>query len=324
MGEAIGLVEDFAPEHLTLAIKDARQWAETIKNAGAIFIGNYSPVAAGDFIAGPSHVLPTGGAAKAFSGLTIDQFFRRTSVVEYPERALHARAQAHRGDLRGGEARRARALGLHPVRQGEAMSATGKRRAEIKRKTGETDIALKLLVDGGGRSTIATGIPFFDHMLTLFAKHALFDLDVKVKGDLEVDFHHTVEDTGIVLGQALAQRARRQEGHGALREFPAADGRDARARGARFQRAAAAGLARAEGRRTSTGCAAGDFPAQLTVEFLRAFAQEAGLTLHVEVLYSSETHHLIEAVFKGLARAIEQAVRRDPRVKGIPSTKGML
>jgi histidinol dehydrogenase len=88
VGEAIGLVEDFAPEHLTLAIKDARQWSETIKNAGAIFVGNYSPVAAGDFIAGPSHVLPTGGAAKAFSGLTIDQFFRRTSVVDYPERAL--------------------------------------------------------------------------------------------------------------------------------------------------------------------------------------------------------------------------------------------
>jgi histidinol dehydrogenase len=89
VGEAIGLVEDFAPEHLSLAIKDARQWAAHIHNAGAIFIGNFTPVAAGDFIAGPSHVLPTGGAAKAFSGLTIDQFFRRTSLVEYPQRALH-------------------------------------------------------------------------------------------------------------------------------------------------------------------------------------------------------------------------------------------
>ena len=88
VGEAIGIVEDFAPEHLSLIIKDARQWASHIRNAGAIFIGNFSPVASGDFIAGPSHVLPTGGAAKAFSGLTIDQFFRRTSIVEYPERAL--------------------------------------------------------------------------------------------------------------------------------------------------------------------------------------------------------------------------------------------
>jgi histidinol dehydrogenase len=89
VGEAIGIVEDFAPEHLSLVIKDARQWASHIRNAGAIFIGNFSPVAAGDFIAGPSHVLPTGGAAKAFSGLTIDQFYRRTSLVEYGQRALH-------------------------------------------------------------------------------------------------------------------------------------------------------------------------------------------------------------------------------------------
>ncbi len=94
VGEAIGIVEDFAPEHLSLVIKDGRQWANHIRNVGAIFIGNFSPVAAGDFIAGPSHVLPTGGAAKAFSGLTIDQFFRRTSVVEYPQRALH-RVRTH-------------------------------------------------------------------------------------------------------------------------------------------------------------------------------------------------------------------------------------
>jgi histidinol dehydrogenase len=102
VGEAIGIVEDFAPEHLSLCIKDGRQWAAHIRNAGAIFIGNFSPVAAGDFIAGPSHVLPTGGAAKAFSGLTIDQFFRRTSLVEYPERSLH-RARPHIESLCGVE-----------------------------------------------------------------------------------------------------------------------------------------------------------------------------------------------------------------------------
>jgi histidinol dehydrogenase len=89
VGEAIGIVEDFAPEHLSLVIKDAHQWSAHIRNAGAIFIGNHSPVAVGDFIAGPSHVLPTGGSGKAFSGLTIDQFYRRTSIVEYPQRALH-------------------------------------------------------------------------------------------------------------------------------------------------------------------------------------------------------------------------------------------
>jgi imidazoleglycerol-phosphate dehydratase len=201
------------------------------------------------------------------------------------------------------------------------MSA--KRQATIERKTGETAIALKLVVDGQGSSKIATGIPFFDHMLTLFAKHALFDLDVKVKGDLEVDFHHTVEDTGIVLGQALARALGDKKGIVRYGHFLLPMD-ETLVRVALDFSARPLLVWRAPKTFNLNRLKAGDFPAQLTVEFLRAFAQEAGLTLHVEVLYSSETHHLIEAVFKGIARAIEQAVRRDPRVKGIPSTKGML
>ena len=197
------------------------------------------------------------------------------------------------------------------------------RQGKIERKTGETDIALRLVVDGLGGSKISTGIPFFDHMLTLFAKHALFDLDVRVKGDIQVDFHHTVEDTGIVLGQALARALGDKKGlvrygnfHLPMDETLVRVALDFSGRPLLVWRAPK-GL-------NLNRLKAGDFPAQLTVEFLRAFAQEAGLTLHVEVLYSDETHHLIEAVFKGLARALEQAVRRDPRVKGIPSTKGLL
>lgn len=203
------------------------------------------------------------------------------------------------------------------------MSTKGKRSAEIKRKTGETDVAIKLLVDGGGKSSIATGIPFFDHMLTLFAKHALFDLDVKVKGDLEVDFHHTVEDTGIVLGQVLARALGDKKGMVRYGNFLLPMD-ETLVRVALDFSARPLLVWRVPKGVNLDRLRAGDFPAQLTVEFLRAFAQEAGLTLHVEVFYSSETHHLIEAVFKGIARAIEQAVRRDPRVKGIPSTKGML
>ena len=201
------------------------------------------------------------------------------------------------------------------------MSKT--RHAQVHRITGETDISIKLAVDGQGGSKIATGIPFFDHMLTLFAKHALFDLEVLAKGDIQVDFHHTVEDTGIVLGQALAKALGDKKGlvrygnfHLPMDETLVRVALDFSGRTLLVWRAP-------KGTNLNR-LMAGDFPAQLTVEFLRAFAQEAGLTLHVEVLYSSETHHLIEAVFKGLARAIEQAVRRDPRVKGIPSTKGML
>ncbi len=200
---------------------------------------------------------------------------------------------------------------------------TKPRYARIHRKTGETDIIVKLALDGSGQSKIATDIPFFDHMLTLFAKHALFDLDVLAKGDVQVDFHHTVEDTGIVLGQAVARALGDKKGlvrygnfHLPMDETLARVALDFSGRPLLVWRAPK-GL-------NLNRLKAGDFPAQLTVEFLRAFAQEAGLTLHVEVLYSSETHHLVEAVFKGLARALEQAVRRDPRVKGIPSTKGLL
>lgn len=200
---------------------------------------------------------------------------------------------------------------------------TKPRYARIHRKTGETDIIVKLALDGSGQSKIATDIPFFDHMLTLFAKHALFDLDVLARGDVQVDFHHTVEDTGIVLGQAVARALGDKKGlvrygnfHLPMDETLARVALDFSGRPLLVWRAPK-GL-------NLNRLKAGDFPAQLTVEFLRAFAQEAGLTLHVEVLYSSETHHLVEAVFKGLARALEQAVRRDPRVKGIPSTKGLL
>jgi imidazoleglycerol-phosphate dehydratase len=186
------------------------------------------------------------------------------------------------------------------------MSA--KRQATIERKTGETAIALKLVVDGQGSSKIATGIPFFDHMLTLFAKHALFDLDVKVKGDLEVDFHHTVEDTGIVLGQALARALGDKKGI---------------VRYGHFLLPMDETLVRVALDFSARPLLVWRAPKTFNLNRLKA-GEEAGLTLHVEVLYSSETHHLIEAVFKGIARAIEQAVRRDPRVKGIPSTKGML
>jgi imidazoleglycerol-phosphate dehydratase len=197
------------------------------------------------------------------------------------------------------------------------------RRAEVHRVTGETDISIKLNVDGGGRAKIATGIPFFDHMLTLFAKHALFDLEVRAQGDVQVDFHHTVEDAGIVLGQALVKALGDKKGLVRYGHFLLPMD-ETLVRVALDFSSRPLLIWRAPKNFNLNRLKAGDFPAQLTVEFLRAFAQEAGLTLHVEILYSSETHHLIEAVFKGIARAIESAVRRDARVRGIPSTKGLL
>jgi imidazoleglycerol-phosphate dehydratase len=197
------------------------------------------------------------------------------------------------------------------------------RQAQVHRVTGETDIAIDLNVDGGGNSTIATGVPFFDNMLTLFAKHAQFDLSVRAKGDVQVDFHHTVEDVGIVLGQAIAKALGDKKGMVRYGHFLLP--MDETLVRVALDFSARPLLVWSVPKSFNLNrLKAGDFPAQLTVEFLRAFSQESGLTLHVEVLYSSETHHLIEAVFKGVARSLEQAVRRDPRVRGIPSTKGML
>lgn len=197
------------------------------------------------------------------------------------------------------------------------------RRATVTRKTAETDIRLTLNIDGSGKSKISTGIPFFDHMLTLLAKHAVIDLDLAVKGDLEVDFHHTVEDTGIALGQAihkaLGDRAGIRRYGFFLLPMDETLVRVALDFSGRplviFKVPKNAPLIRLK---------AGDFPAQLTEEFLRGLAQHAGLTLHVEVLYTSEVHHLIEGVFKGLAKSLDAAFQRDPRVKGVPSTKGNL
>jgi imidazoleglycerol-phosphate dehydratase len=197
------------------------------------------------------------------------------------------------------------------------------RHAQVHRVTGETDILVKLAVDGHGGTTVKTGIPFFDHMLTLFGKHALFDLEVRAQGDTEVDFHHTVEDVGIVIGQALVKALGDKKGLVRYGHFLLPMDETLVRVALDFSGRPLLVMRLPKGVNLNK-LKAGDFPAQLTVEFLRGLAQQAGLTLHVEVLYSDETHHLIEAVFKGVARALEQAVRRDLRVKGVPSTKGML
>jgi imidazoleglycerol-phosphate dehydratase len=193
------------------------------------------------------------------------------------------------------------------------------RQAQIDRQTSETKIRLDLSIDGRGQSAIRTKIPFFDHMLTLFARHSLADLRVEAEGDIEVDLHHTVEDTGIVLGQAFAQalgdkRGIRRYGHAYLPmdETLARVVVDFSSR-PYLEYRAPKGVE-----------AIGAFSFQLVEEFLRAFSVHAGCNLHVEILYGRDAHHMAEAVFKGLARAVDAACQLDPRVEGIPSTKGSL
>ena len=191
--------------------------------------------------------------------------------------------------------------------------------AEIKRKTAETQISVKLNLDGEGKCDIATGIGFLDHMLTLLAKHSFMDLTVKAKGDLEVDSHHTVEDIGIVLGEALQEALGDKAGiHRYGNCFIPMDETLAQVcldfSGRPFLRFGA----------EIPKIKLGNYDTEMTEEFFRAVAMHCGLTLHIRVLYGSNVHHIIEAIFKAFARAVAEASAMDPRVKGVMSSKGVL
>ena len=199
------------------------------------------------------------------------------------------------------------------------MSQAGTRKASIERKTRETEIRLDLDLDGSGDYDVATGIPFFDHMLESFAKHGLFDLHLRAKGDLEVDLHHTVEDVGIALGSALREAlgdARGIRRYG-TQTLPMADSKvdvsvDVSNRACLVYQV------------ELSNDRVGGFDVSLVEDFLYAFAQNGGLDLHVERRYGKSPHHVVEAVFKGLGRALRTAVEVDPRVDGLPSVKGAL
>ena len=193
------------------------------------------------------------------------------------------------------------------------------RTAGISRRTAETDISLRVRIDGSGKADVDTGIGFFDHMLTLLARHSLMDLSVKAIGDLHVDFHHTVEDTGIVLGQALREAL--GDKRGIVRYGSAYLPMDET-----LARVAVdlSGRSFLEFRAPASVPAIGLFPFQLVEEFLRGFAHNILANVHVEILYGRDAHHMAEAVFKGLARALDGAMRIDPRVPGVPSTKESL
>ena len=193
------------------------------------------------------------------------------------------------------------------------------RRATLSRKTRETDIQLELNLDGTGLYEVSTGIAFFDHMLESFTKHAAFDLRLRAKGDLAVDWHHSVEDVGIALGQALREalgdaRGIRRYGFFVL---PMAESRvdvslDVSNRAYLVYKVEVA------------NDRVRDFDVSLVEDFLYAFSQNAGIDLHVELRYGKSPHHIVEAIFKGLARALRAAVELDPRIADVPSVKGVL
>jgi imidazoleglycerol-phosphate dehydratase len=193
------------------------------------------------------------------------------------------------------------------------------RQASISRKTGETDIKLSFNVDGTGEVSIESDVPFLNHMLDLFAKHGQFDLQLDARGDIDVDDHHTVEDIGICLGQAIREALGDKKGIKRYASvFVPMDESLAQVVIDISNRP------HFEMRADFPAALVGSFTVELVHEFLWKLALEARITLHVIVHYGRNTHHMIEAVFKALGRALDEATQIDPRVKGVPSTKGVL
>lgn len=199
------------------------------------------------------------------------------------------------------------------------MSEQQKRTAQIERNTKETQISLTFGIDGTGESKLDSGVPFFDHMLDAFTRHGFFDLQVQAKGDIEIDYHHTVEDIGICLGNAVREALGDKKGikrYG--NAFVPMD--DALAQVV----IDISNRPHLEYWATYQTPMVGQFPTELVHEFLWKFALEARINLHVILHYGHNTHHMIEAIFKALGRALDEATMIDPRVKGVPSTKGVL
>jgi len=193
------------------------------------------------------------------------------------------------------------------------------RAAEVKRTTSETDIAVSINLDGSGKSSIDTGIPFLDHMLSLFARHGLFDLTIKCKGDLQIDSHHTVEDTAITFGQAFLKAL--GDKHGIVRygvSYVPMDETLVRA------------VCDLSGRAflvyhvTNTRDKIGNFDVEMAEHFWHSFAQAAQCNLHIELLYGRNQHHILEGIWKASSKALSQAVQINERITGVLSTKGTL
>ncbi|MDP2606789.1 MAG: imidazoleglycerol-phosphate dehydratase HisB [Deltaproteobacteria bacterium] len=193
------------------------------------------------------------------------------------------------------------------------------RTARVERKTKETVISVELELDGSGRAEIETGMPFFNHMLESFTRHGLFDIRIKAKGDIEVDYHHTVEDVGLALGQAFKESLGDKQG---IRRFGEAS--------CPLDETLAKVVVDISGRpylsynvKIRPG-RVGDFDTDLPHEFFAAFANQLGMNLHMDVIRGENPHHIIEACFKSFARAMDLATQLDPRIQGVLSTKGSL
>ncbi len=312
--DAVALINAYAPEHLVIQTRHAAAVAEEITQAGSVFIGPWTPESLGDYASGTNHTLPTNGAARAFSGVSLDSFVRKITFQQASREGLeqlgpHVAVMAEAEQLQGhAEAVR--------VRLGSAAGPSSARRGFVRRKTNETDIVIEIDLDGAGRSHCRTGIHFLDHMLDQIARHAHIDLSVRCDGDLEVDEHHTVEDTAIALGTALDKAL--GERRGIERYGFTAPMDDALAQVAIDFSGRAWLVWEVElhpGR-------IGEMPAEMFSHFFKSLSDAARMNLNVRATGENQ-HHIVESIFKGFARALGMAIRKtgDDR---LPSTKGTL
>lgn len=317
---AIAIANRYAPEHLSLQIARPNEVLDDVRNAGAVFVGAYSAETIGDYVAGPSHVLPTDGAAAAYSGVSVSSFMTSMSIQEVGASGVSrlaenagrlARLEGLEAHARAADVRLAAARGA----QGSEVAVVRRRRATVQRKTRETAIRVEIDLDRAAAPSIATGIGFFDHMIDQVAHHGGFALSLSCAGDLHVDAHHSIEDCALALGQALREALGERHGiarFGFVLPMDEAEAQISLDLGGRpylvFDGA-------------FTAAQIGDYPTEMTEHVFRSLSQALGATVHLAVKGQND-HHKTEACFKALGRALRQAIRVEGDVP--PSTKGVI
>jgi histidinol dehydrogenase len=316
--EAIDVANTYAPEHLSLVVRDGAAVVSRVRNAGAVFLGQYGAESYGDYSAGPSHVLPTDGAARSWAGVTTASFMKSFTIQQIDAEGVRgvAAMAARLARLEGLEAH-ARAAEIRIAAPSERSGETVKRRrrAEVVRATRETKVAVTIDLDRRTGPSIKTGVPFYDHMLEQVAQHGGISLNLSCDGDLEIDAHHTIEDCALTLGQALKQALGERRGiarYGFVLPMDEAEAKVSIDLGGRPYLVFEGAFAQPT---------LGDYPTEMTEHVFRSLAQSMGAAIHVSVTGEND-HHKTEACFKAFGRALRQAITIEGQE--LPSTKGVI
>ena len=319
LDEAVDIANAYAPEHLSLAVADPARAIERVRNAGAVFVGRFGAESYGDYIAGPSHVLPTDAAARTWSGVGVAAFMKSFTLQEISAEGARriAGPAARLARLEGLEAH-ARAAEIRLTAKETARldaSVIRRRRAVVARETRETKIAVSVDLDRQERAAIRTGVGFFDHMLEQIAQHGGIALALTCDGDLQIDPHHTIEDCALALGQALKEALGERRGiarFGFLLPMDEAEAKVSLDLGGRPYLVFDAAFKQAM---------LGEYPTQMTEHVFRSLSQALGASIHIAATGEND-HHKTEACFKAFGRALRQAIAIEGSAP--PSTKGVI